>query len=222
MLVRLRSLPSGFCAWPLHGVVFPGEAETLHFGYCFSERRGLQYCDWELRVTLSNGAAKSAGPPSADAAGTAYTTRISIAALVSASPLPVEGLWYQGSKASRWQAVAAAEEVVQLLLEETLLCATKPEEVSSCGLTLLHLAHQTYELVLGGGAVGYGSKTPFYFSTSYRKLGINAHPSYCGGSGPIDEQHCSAPPDTVDFHNFMQAWRIRWLGPLYSESPMRI
>ncbi|CDJ27243.1 uncharacterized protein EMH_0083460 [Eimeria mitis] len=123
---------TGFCAWPLHGVVLPGEAETLHFGYHFNRRSGLQYCDWELYVTLSNGAAKSArvSPPQASEA--AYTTRISIIALVSASPIPLEGLWHQCSRASRWQALAAAEDVVQLLLEETHLYTTKPKEVPSC------------------------------------------------------------------------------------------
>lgn len=145
----MRSSPSGFCAWPLHGVVLPGEAESLHFGYCFSRRSGLRSCEWELRITLSSGAEKSARPSSEQAAELAPTAKISIVALVSASPLPLEGLWQQGNRASRRQALVAAEEVLLLLLEETFLCAGKSKEAPSCGFAQLHPAQPIHGLFTG-------------------------------------------------------------------------
>ncbi|XP_026189773.1 uncharacterized protein LOC34621460 [Cyclospora cayetanensis] len=118
----------GFYAWPVHGVVLPGDIKILHFGFHASNERGLQYCDWQLDIYSSDEGPDPAQFTSVGTPDEKFTTIISTVAAVAPCVRPIERLWNQNHLALKCQSIRAAEYILHLLVKEVVRCALKQEE----------------------------------------------------------------------------------------------
>ncbi|KAL8430279.1 hypothetical protein ACSSS7_006027 [Eimeria intestinalis] len=102
----------GFCAWPIRGVVPPGETISVQFGCWCTGCSGVHHSEWELHVYPGSSAISSL--PLAEPASTNTITVVAVMLIFQPS---AEILWQQESRTRRRQASRAAEETIQQLMQ---------------------------------------------------------------------------------------------------------
>ncbi|KAL8452941.1 hypothetical protein Emed_001107 [Eimeria media] len=117
----------GFCAWPIHGVLRPGEKTTVQFGFWCTEGSGVHSSEWELCVYPGSRAAiLGISLPLTEPASTSIITVVAVMPTVHS---PAEVLWRQQSKTRRKVASRAAHETIQQLMQLIDVCSPEAKRV---------------------------------------------------------------------------------------------